>query len=210
VIRTSRPDVVTLNEVCRGDVRALARAMTAAEPDARVVSAFDAAADRRTGGPIRCVNGQPYGIGVLAGASTAVAGPRTFAGRYPIQDPTDPEERVWLCIHAEADSYACTTHTANTSTAVALAQCRYLLDVALPRVVGRGGMERVVVGADLNLPADASPGPGSCVPHGYRRADDGSRQDVVASVQYAITSHTDLDLHGTTDHPGLLVALVRR
>jgi hypothetical protein len=206
LIRHERPDVVTLNEVCRGDVSVLTRAMSATHRGGRVASSFKAAVDRRTGGPFRCVNGQQYGIGVLALRGTA-SGSRTFDGVYPSQDLADPEERVWLCLDAQPGLLACTTHTASTSTAVALAQCRFLLSSALPRVRNQAGDVSAVLGADLNLPW---PGAQSCLPQGYQRADDGSVQDVVSSPAIAVRSRTVIDMRGATDHPGLLVELTAR
>lgn len=206
VIRTERPDVVTLNEVCREDASVLARAMSRTHRGEAVASAFKAAVDRRTGGPFRCVNGQQYGIGLLALARSA-SGYHTYDDVYPAQDLTDPEERVWLCVDARVGFLACATHTASTSTAVALAQCRYFLTTALASVRSRAGDAPVVLGADLNLPADGVPGPASCLPPGYQRADDGSVQDVVTSPAVAVRSTAVIDMQGATDHPGLLVDL---
>jgi hypothetical protein len=206
VIRHDRPDVVTLNEVCRSDVAALARAMAAAQPDERVASAFQAARDRTTGGPYRCVNGQSYGIGVLVRVGAA-SHHRTFSGVYPTQDLTDTEERVWLCIDVPSDVLACTTHTASTSTAVALAQCRYFLGSAVPAIRGHVGNVPVVLGADLNLRADHSPSPQSCLSRGYHRDDDGALQDVITSQDVSLRSRDVINMRGTTDHPGLLVEL---
>jgi hypothetical protein len=119
----------------------------------------------------------------------------------------DPEERVWLCVHASTGFYACTTHTASTSTTIALAQCRYFLDSAVPAVRSKGGDDPVILGADLNLPAGRSPDPQSCLPDGYHRADDGSRQDIVTGPGVGVGSRSIIDMHGTTDHPGLFVEL---
>jgi len=205
VIRNERPDVVTLNEVCRDDVSALARATSETFGGTPVASAFKAAVDRRTNAPFRCLSGEPYGIGVVALLRSAAAGHRTYGGVYPTQDLTDPEERVWLCLAPSGGLLTCTTHTASTSTAVALAQCRYLLDEAVPAVGRPAGDAAVVLGADLNLRAGGSPSPQSCLPPGYQRADDGARQDVITGPGLTLRSRTVLDLHGATDHPGLLV-----
>jgi hypothetical protein len=205
VIRAQRPDIVTLNEVCRDDVSVLMRAMSAAFRGRMVASAFTAAAERPTGGPFRCRNGQEYGIGVLALVQAPDSAFRTFTGVYPMQDLADPEERVWLCIHAATEFYACTTHTASTSATLAFAQCRYLLESAVPTVRSQGGDDPVILGADFNLPPGRSPDPQSCLPHGYQRADDGSRQDIVTSPGVALRSRAIIDMHGTTDHPGLFV-----
>jgi hypothetical protein len=171
-----------------------------------VASAFEPAGDPRTGRPLRCVNGQQYGIGVLARRSVKNSGAPTYRGRYPIQDSSEPEQRVWLCVHAGV--YACTTHASSTSPRVALAQCRYFMTVAVPQMIRRSGRGDVVLGADLNLVAGRAPGVQSCVPNGYRRVDDGSRQDVVMSDYFTPRSHSTVDMHGSTDHPGLLVELV--
>ena len=209
VIRDERPAIVTLNEVCRPDVSVLQRAMRASGRGSRIVAAFKAAADRDTHGPVRCRTGQPYGVGVLVAVPSATARYRTYDGVYPVQDPADPEERVWLCVDVAGEYLACTTHAASTSTAVALAQCRYLLHSALPMLRGRDGDDPVVVGADLNLPVGGVPSPQSCLPSGYQRADDGARQDVLTGPGIAVRSRTVIDMHGATDHPGLLVRLGR-
>lgn len=209
-IRSERPDMVTLNEVCRDDVAVLAQALSAAHRGKAVASGFEAVVERTTGRPNRCVNGQEYGVGVLASLGSAAAGYRSLGGVYPSQDPADPEERVWLCVEVPARLLACTTHTASTSTAVAFAQCRYFMDSALPMVRRQLGEVPVVLGADLNIPAASSPGPQACLPSGYRRTDDGSRQDVVVSPTVAIRSHLVVDMRGATDHPGLLVDLTLR
>jgi endonuclease/exonuclease/phosphatase family metal-dependent hydrolase len=205
LIRALRPDVVTLNEVCREDVSVLERAMSAAHRSTTVASTFKPAADRRNDGPTRCLNGQQFGDGVLALVPGAAPGYRTSSGIYPVQDPTDPEERVWLCIELASRFSACTTHTASTSTAIALAQCRYFLNSVVPRMRRQGGDEPVILGADLNLPAGHSPSPQACLPHGYQREDDGARQDVVTSPGAVVRSRTLVDMRSTTDHPELLV-----
>jgi len=209
VIRDEQPDIVTLNEICSDDVAQLKRAMSDAHPDTPIDSAFKAAPDRRTGGPFRCRNGQEYGIGVLAASPGSVVEDRTYGGRYPIQDVTDPEERVWLCVHAEGEFYACTTHTASTSTAVALDQCRYFVRTAAPAMRRDGGGDPVILGADLNLSSGHSPGLQPCLPSGYQQANDGARQYIVTSPEAAVRARVLIDMHRSTDHPGLLVELAR-
>jgi endonuclease/exonuclease/phosphatase family metal-dependent hydrolase len=201
VIRSTAPDLVTLNEVCRNDVAILQRAL-AGRARADVAAAFQAAADRRTGGAFRCRNGQPYGIGLLALISPAHRYAR-YAGVYPIQDTSDPEERVWLCLDV-TEVFACTTHLASTKATVALGQCRYLLDTAIP---GVRPDQQTVLGGDFNLRSGRLPSVRSCQPSGYVRVDDGGTQDVMASAGLDVRLHQSIDMHGTTDHPGLLVAL---
>jgi hypothetical protein len=212
VIRVDRPDVVAFNEVCRDDVYGLYQALRD-RYDGNLAWAFQAAGDRRTGGEFRCRNGQPYGIGLLARLGSPHRGYTTAAGLYPIQDLRDPEERAWLCLHAVGSFLACTTHLASTSPSVALAQCHHLLDTSVPTARGPDGDEPTVVAGDFNLGhgpfnADRSGADDvqACVPAGYLRQDDGAVQQVIATIGFTVSSVDLIDMHGTTDHPGLLVS----
>jgi endonuclease/exonuclease/phosphatase family metal-dependent hydrolase len=207
VIRADVPDVVTLNEICQDDVKALDQVLADVNRGGTVVWAFKAAADRRTGGAFRCRNGLPYGIGLLAHLAAPDRGYTTYSGIYPTQDAGDPEERAWLCVYATTGFYACTTHLASTSPTIALAQCGYLLDKAIPAVRARGGYEPTVLGGDLNLRYGGSPDVRSCLPSGYLRKDDGDVQQIVATTDFTVSSSRSIGMDGTTDHPGLLVAL---
>jgi hypothetical protein len=208
VIRAETPDVVTLNEICRDDLVPLGRAFADMHQNGTVASAFMPALDRRTGADFRCRNGQSYGIGLLVYIPAQYRGYMTRSGVYPTQDMGDPEERVWLCVRVTAAFDACTTHLANTSQIVALAQCRYLMNVAVPSVRGNGGYQPAVLGGDLNLRDGGAQDVQSCVPPGYLRRDDGDVQNVLATTDFAIGTSTTLDMAGTTDHLGLLVGLV--
>jgi endonuclease/exonuclease/phosphatase family metal-dependent hydrolase len=208
LVRQHRPDVVSLNEVCRDDVGVLERAIAATRPAAAIASAFRPAVDRPTREPVLCQNGEEFGDAVLALVPSSTAGVRRFSGVYPVQDPSDPEERVWACLELPGLFSACTTHSASTNAAVALEQCRYLLSSVVPGI-GRGpGSAPVILGADLNLAAGGSPSAIACLPGGYQRADDDGVQNVVAGPGAEVRSRSVLDMQGTTDHPGLLVDLV--
>jgi len=207
VIRADRPHVVTLNEVCRPDVTTLAKALSDVGGGG-VVSLFQAARDRRGGGPFRCVNGQEYGIGLLVRIPSPEHGYAGYRGVYPRQDPRDPEERAWLCVNAVTHFVACTTHLDSKSTAVALAQCRYLLDTAIPAIPARDGHPPTVLGGDLNLRQGHAPDVRSCVPAGYVHAGDGGEQQVMATNDFAVSTRESIGMNGTTDHPSLLVTLV--
>jgi hypothetical protein len=207
VIRASVPAVVMLNEVCEDDVPVLGAALRAVARGGTIVRAFQAAGDRRTAGPTRCRNGQPYGIGLLASVRAPHRGRLAGGGLYPDQDRRDPEERAWLCLRAPAQFLACTTHLASASRPVALAQCHYLLGTVVPRT--REGREPAVVGGDLNLRIGGSPDVRSCLPPGYLSGHDGASQHVAADGFAAITGRP-IGMDGTTDHPALLVALTPR
>lgn len=208
LIQEHEPDVVTVNEVCRDDVPELERALAAAQPTADVSSAFAPAQDRLTQGPVRCRNGEDFGDGVVVAAAPPAVKARSDTGLYPVQDPGDPEERVWVCLDLPNRFSACTTHTASRDAGVALSQCRHFLGSVAPGLSRTGRPGPVVLGADLNLRGDGAGGAEACLPEGYRRADDGSLQDVVVSPGGAIASRAVLDMGGTTDHPGLLVDVV--
>lgn len=205
VIGAVRPDVVTLNEVCRDHVTALGRALDAARGGS-VRWAFQAAWDRRTGDAFRCRDGQPYGIGVIVHSSRPWPSAARFGGLYPMQDARDPEERAWLCLDA-GDYVSCTTHLAYLDPAVALAQCDHLFGTVIPSVRSRSASAPIVIGADLNLRWGSAPDGRPCVPAGYRRVGDEAVQHVVASTEFTIRATRLVDLAATTDHSGLLVDL---
>jgi endonuclease/exonuclease/phosphatase family metal-dependent hydrolase len=206
VIGSVRPDVVTLNEVCRDDVSDLERVLAKSAGAGDVVSAFQPAGDRRTAAAFRCRNGQLYGIGLLARFPSLGEGHPISVGIYPVQDTSDPEERAWLCLDT-SEVVACTTHLASTKPTVALAQCRYLFDTVIPTIPRRGKTEPTVLGGDLNLRPHRTPGVQSCLPSGYVQAYDGGTQFIVGSPDLQVTSRTTIGMSKTTDHPGLLGTL---
>jgi len=203
VLRKVAPDVVTLNEICASDVPPLASALAAAS-GGLVVSAFEAAPDRPSGEPTRCVNGQEYGIGVVARAPSGEYS--WFRGAYPVQDPNDPEERVWLCL--AADFYACTTHLAGFNPAAALDQCRHLLGTTVPGLVTREGRRAAVVAGDLNLRYGAAPDLRACLPRGWSHLGDGGLQHVVSTGDVLVRMRPPVDMARTTDHQGIRAAVV--
>ncbi|WP_256796393.1 endonuclease/exonuclease/phosphatase family protein [Terrabacter sp. Ter38] len=207
LVHEHQPDMVSLNEVCRDDLPVLEQAMSATVPPTTVVSAFTSAKDRQTDAPVRCQNGQEFGDGVLVVVSPPAVGSRSYSGVYPVQDPHDPEERVWACIALATRFTACTTHTTSVDPTMALNQCRYLVSSAVPRISRRTRAGPIIVGADLNLAARGSPSPEACLPGGYQRTDDGGLQSVMVSPGVGVVTHSVIDMQGTTDHPGLLVDL---
>jgi hypothetical protein len=207
VIQNNAPDVVTLNEVCENDVVQLHSTLASVYSGSTVVWAFKAAVDRRTGGPYKCKNGQSYGIGLLAHIPGTYSGYSVSSGIYASQDTSSNEERAWLCLNATNNFYACTTHLASTSGSVALNQCKYLMNTAIPSVRSSGGGYRpTVVGADLNLRYGGFPDAQSCVPAGYFRKGDGSVQHIMATTDFAFSSSRKISMT-YTDHVGWFVAL---
>ncbi|SDZ62013.1 Endonuclease/Exonuclease/phosphatase family protein [Asanoa ishikariensis] len=203
VIRDTRPDVVTLNEICEGDVDTLGSVLAGVHGDL-VTSGFRAAPDRPSGGPTRCGrNGQAYGIGLIARRPTTPH--EVVGGEYPVQDPVDPEERVWLCLLAAVD--VCTTHLAGFDSEAALRQCQHLFGVTLPALHRRAGYRPTIVAGDLNLRYGAPPDLRPCIPPGYRWLGDGGLQHVLATSDLAQPTMRPVDLDRSTDHPGLLVTV---
>ncbi|MBL6276568.1 endonuclease/exonuclease/phosphatase family protein [Micromonospora fiedleri] len=209
VIRAEAPDIVTLNEVCSDDVDILERVMTQVHAG-RVVAAFQPARNGRTGEPYRCVNGQRYGVGVLAHIAAPYRGHTVHHGFYPAQDPADPEQRAWLCLNATGAYHACTTHLAYTSAELALAQCAHLLGVAVPQVQARSGQQPTVVSGDLNLRHGGSPDVRSCVPADYRHRHDGGVQQVMVTADSSVESVRSIGMDRATDHAAFLVTLAIR
>ncbi|MFB9235773.1 endonuclease/exonuclease/phosphatase family protein [Plantactinospora siamensis] len=206
-IRSGRPDLVTLNEICRDDTATLRAVLADVHGGGTVVAAFQAAGDRPSGDVTRCANGQPFGVGLLLHLPGRHPRHTVRSGIYPAQDAIDPEERSWLCITVPGVVRACTTHLVAGSGPVALAQCRHLLGTVLPAIDDATGYAPTVLSGDLNLRLGGAPDVRDCVPSGWSRVDDGAVQQIVAGPEISIRSSRPVSLHGTTDHPALLATL---
>lgn len=203
VIEAKNPDVVTLNEICQGDLTPLANAMTASFPGQMIISAFKAAGDSRTNAPYKCMNAQDYGIGLVVRVPAIYAGHEVVSGLYTDQDTSSAEQRAWLCVRATGNFTACTTHLATVGS-IALAQCQDLMNSIIPTVRGDTANTATVVGGDLNLRFNGTPDAQDCVPSGYFRKGDGSVQHVLATTDFTFsTSNSTTMLH--TDHPAWFV-----
>jgi hypothetical protein len=190
VIGSTKPQVLSVNESCEGDVTRLRTAMGASQ-------AVFVAAQTRAGAPVTCTNGQRYG-NILIVVST-LAGATPITGRYTAQDSGN-EMRVWACLPAGALS-ACTTHLSASTGSVALAQCKELL----ARAKGLPGP--TVVSGDMNLRYQGNPNVQDCNPAGFYRKGDGDLQHVFASTNLTFVTGTKISMSGTTDHPGWLVTV---
>ena len=143
-IDDARPDAVTLNETCRGDVAQIARRTGYHLRFSAVTSA---------GRPLRCV--RPGGRGVYGDAVlTKSAIQRTDAHDFMTQ--ADTETRRWLCVGTRAGVDVCTAHLATRSTtAVAAndAQCAELAAVLERHEATRA----VMFGGDVNRSRPCAP-----------------------------------------------------
>jgi hypothetical protein len=192
VISSTKPQVLSVNEACAGDVDRLRAAMGAVQ--VRFV-----AAQRPDGSAVTCGNGQQYGNIVMVVDS--LAGGAGVSGRYTAQDGSN-EMRVWACLPAGALS-ACTTHLSARSGTTALAQCRELM----ARAAGYAATAPVVVSGDMNLRYGGSPDAQDCNRSGFYRKGDGGVQHVFATTTLTFVSGTKIDMAGATDHPGWLVTV---
>lgn len=210
VILSRRPDLVTLNEVCKADVMtSLYPAMTASFPDSQIFWAFQPAGNRSTGGqPYLCRNGDQYGVGLLGRVRTTDwAGVTIFNGLYPQQDTGVNEMRAWVCAAAVSNYVACTTHLTNTSGTIAMRQCKQLMDVEVPAIRDAVGASLpVVVSGDLNLRYGGWPNVQNCVPPGYYRKGDGNVQHFTTTANMTFSFGQKVDMR-YTDKDGWLVGV---
>ncbi len=148
-IRRYAPDLVTAQEICRDDVYAddgwgpLARAMADLHGSERISASFVPARHPESGRPIRCLNGEEFGLALIHHGD----GREARHGWYDSQDVGD-EHRAWICDTIIAGRLTgCTTHLTSTNPDIALHQCRELMEVLRSPWV----MPEVVVAGDLNL-----------------------------------------------------------
>jgi hypothetical protein len=203
-IQAQKPDIVTLNEICKDDLPALTNALASVHPGRTIVAEFKAAGDRRITAPYKCMNGQEYGIGLVAHIPGEYAGHEVSSGLYATQDTSSAEERAWLCVRANGTVTACTTHLATVGT-IALAQCNALMGTIVP--AARGATTTgvpAVVGGDFNLKFNGSPNVQDCVPTGFFRKGDGDVQHIFATMDLTFKASALITMTHT-DHDGWFV-----
>jgi endonuclease/exonuclease/phosphatase family metal-dependent hydrolase len=156
-IRAARPDAVTVNEACRGDVARIAKRTGYHLRFSRVIY---------RGERLRCV--EPggrglYGDAVLAAAAIERTDNRDFEAQAGI------ERRRWLCVTTRAEVDVCTAHL-NTRSATEVdgndAQCLELAAL----LARRASTRTVIFGGDVNRRD-------SCAPDGlWTRTDISAEQ----------------------------------
>jgi endonuclease/exonuclease/phosphatase family metal-dependent hydrolase len=157
-IGQTRPDAVTLNEVCRGDVELIARRTGYHLRFSRVIY---------KGKRLPCI--RPGGRGVFGDAIlTEAAIDTTVSQAFEAQ--AGPERREWLCASTRSGVDVCTAHLASPQADEAAAnepQC-----VELRAVLARRAATRAVMfGGDVNRRS-------SCAPFGFwTRTDASASQD---------------------------------
>jgi endonuclease/exonuclease/phosphatase family metal-dependent hydrolase len=153
-IREARPDAVTFNEACRGDVASIARRTGYHLRFSRVIY---------RGEPLRCV--RPGARGLFGDAVLTEAG-ITSTDNQDFEAQAGIERRRWLCVTTRVDVDVCTAHL-NTRSTVEVsgndAQCAELTTLIARRAAARS----VVFGGDVNRRD-------SCAPDGVGTRTDGS------------------------------------
>lgn len=203
------PDLVTVNEVCLGDVaNDLAPAMAGAWAGDWAFYVFMPAATA-AGTPVTCTNGDEYGVAVIGHLPDSMYyGFDAFGGHYGNQDSGN-EKRAFACLYAIDHYYACTTHLTSSSEPIALAQCLELLTGVIPAIRAYEGVYRpTVIGGDLNLEYDTGDPENvqNCVPSGYTRKGDGNVQHIMATNDTPFYD-TETYLMFYTDHQAFLAKL---
>ena len=193
VINRLKPNVVTINEICRDDIARMAR-------ETGYRGQFTPARDRTSGGAYRCANGQDYGIGVLASSAEGAPVAPPSSGTYSAQDG-GREQRVFICVRYSRFG-VCATHL-STNGSVAIRQCWELMGHA----GDLAGRQPTVVGGDLNLKYRGNPDVQDCVPSGWFRKGDGDVQHLLATTRHFEFERTSRHDMTHTDHPAFLVEL---
>lgn len=143
-IRERRPDAVTINEACRGDVALIARRTGYHPRFSRVIYG---------GEPLRCVRPAGrglFGVAVLTRSAIERSDHRNFEAQ------AGPERRGSLCVTTGAGVDVCTAHL-NTRSAVELAgndaQCAELARL----LARRAAVRTVMFGGDVNRRRSCAP-----------------------------------------------------
>jgi endonuclease/exonuclease/phosphatase family metal-dependent hydrolase len=157
-IGEARPDAVTFNEACSGDVALIARRTRYHARFSRVIYG---------GKPLPCI--RPGGRGLFGDAVLTKASIQS-AESHPFEAQAGPERRQWLCVSTRVGVEVCTAHLASREAVEVAAnepQCAELRALLVRRVAARA----VIFGGDVNRHS-------SCAPLGFwTRTDRSARQD---------------------------------
>jgi endonuclease/exonuclease/phosphatase family metal-dependent hydrolase len=193
-IRQARPDAVTINEACQGDVALIARRTGYHARFSKVPY---------RGELLQCV--RPGGRG-LFGDAVLTKAPIERTSNQAFKAQAGLERRQWLCVTTARDVDVCTAHL-NTRAANEVAgneaQCEELKVILARHAAARP----MVFGGDVNRRR-------SCAPRGaWTRTDHAARQ--APGIQHVYGSRTlrspqgEVLPAGHTDHDFLLVRAQR-
>jgi endonuclease/exonuclease/phosphatase (EEP) superfamily protein YafD len=189
-IRAARPDAVTFNEACSGDVALIARRADYHWRFSTVIY---------YGKPLTCI--RPGGRGLFGDAVLTRAAVDSSES-HAFRAQAGPEQRRWLCVDTRPGVDVCTAHLASHEPAEAAAngpQCAELRSL----LARRAASGTVIFGGDLNHRS-------ACAPNGFWIRTDGSaRQDPGSQHIYGtatLRSPAGQVMPAThTDHDVLLV-----
>ena len=158
-VQANRPDAVTLNEACSGDVDRIAAETGYHARFSTVIY---------NGAPLPCRN--PTGRGVF-GIAVLTRAPIEGAQEAPYHAQLGSEQRRWVCVEGSDGVRACTSHLSVSGTpeqnATNDAQCAELTDV----LASGDATEPTILGGDMNRQT-------SCAPRGFwSERDEDSAQD---------------------------------
>jgi endonuclease/exonuclease/phosphatase family metal-dependent hydrolase len=190
-IREARPDAVTFNEACSGDVALIAQRTGYHLRFSKVIY---------NGKPLPCE--QPDGRGLFGDAVLSRA-PILSAASQPFAAQAGPERREWLCVSTRTGADVCTAHLAAHEPGEAAAnklQCGELRVILARRAAARP----LIFGGDVNRRS-------SCAPHGFWTRTDGSaHQDPGSQQAYGTNAFRSPSARVVpavhTDHDVLLVS----
>ncbi len=189
-IRGARPDAVTVNEACRGDIALIARRTGYHTRFSEVIY---------QGKLLPCID--PGGRG-LFGDAVLTKSPILSSKGAAFATQAGPEQRKWLCVRTRRGVEVCTTHLASAEAVEDRAngpQCAELRAVLAEQATRRA----VIFGGDVNR---LSP----CAPRGFWVESDSSAEQAPGIQQVygtrAFRSPSVTVLPAThTDHDFLLV-----
>jgi Endonuclease/Exonuclease/phosphatase family len=189
-IRQAKPNALTINEACRGDVALIARRTGYHLRFSTVI--YD-------GKPLPCI--RPGGRGLFGDAVLTKAAIQSAASQA-FEAQAGPERRQWLCVSTRVGVEVCTAHLASPEAdevAANAPQCAELR--ALLR--SRATTSTVIFGGDLNRRS-------SCAPSGFwirtdrsAHQDPGSQQVYGTRALHSPSAKVIPTVH--TDHGVLLV-----
>jgi endonuclease/exonuclease/phosphatase family metal-dependent hydrolase len=162
-VREARPDAVTFNEACSGDVALIAQRTGYHLRFSKVIY---------NGKPLLCI--RPGGRGFFGDAVLSKASILSAASQ-PFETQAGPERRAWLCVSTRIGVDVCTAHLAAhepVEVAANKPQCAELGAILARRATARA----VIFGGDVNRRR-------SCAPHGFWTRTDGSAHQDPGSQQ---------------------------
>ena len=189
-IREARPDAVTFNEACGGDVALIARRTGYHVRFSRVIY---------YGRPVPCI--KPGVRGLFGDAVLTKAAIRS-SDSQPFRAQAGPEQRQWLCVSTRIGVDVCTAHLASPEAVEVAANNPQCVELGA-LLARRAAAGNVIFGGDVNRRP-------SCAPQGFwTRTDSSAHQDPGSQQVYGTgalrspTARVVPAIH--TDHDVLLV-----